>query len=550
MMVDHIKTMVETQVVSVVKEEEKIENSVVSRFFCVPKPDGRIRPIINLRTINTYVRKQHFKMEGIKSLRDLIQANDFLIKIDLEDAFYHMMIHPSMRRFFRFQWKDQVYQFNVLPFGYRDAPRLFTMMLRVVLKEIRKQGVRLIAYMDDLLIMAESVEEACRARDIVLATLKKYGLTISLKKSVLTPSQIMDYLGLVVNTVNMTFSIPKEKVTRLHKKVKQMLTLASKSRRVNLTELQSLLGTLQSVADCVLPTRLHLNSLIEMLREEEEGLAHLTPQAVEDLNWWLEFVPNWNGKPIHPTPPTWCFDTDASADKWGAVWFSPTGRLDCNGAFVSVMSSNTRELTAIFNGVQSLVNVAGWQDCAVRVRTDNLTALSYVNRMGGKDAALSRLAEKLHHFCLSRRIILTAEYIPGKENVTADYLSRLESDWSEGKLHPHLFRLADERWGPHTLDGCAGEENTQCKLHISYRANPTCLYTDILSRPLPSDQNIWLNPPFPLIPRLLAKIRREKATVTMLLPVWPNRPWWAVPWKMLCDWPLDWKTFRVIHGGH
>src|SRR6185312_3662140 len=99
MMVDHIKTMVdsETQVVSVVKEEEKIENSVVSRFFCVPKPDGRIRPIINLRTINTYVRKQHFKMEGIKSLRDLIQANDFLIKIDLEDAFYHMMIHPSMR---------------------------------------------------------------------------------------------------------------------------------------------------------------------------------------------------------------------------------------------------------------------------------------------------------------------------------------------------------------------------------------------------------------------------------------------------------------------
>src|SRR5437868_813009 len=47
-MEEEIKTMVSNQIIVPVKSRAPSSRSVISRLFCVPKPDGRIRPIINL----------------------------------------------------------------------------------------------------------------------------------------------------------------------------------------------------------------------------------------------------------------------------------------------------------------------------------------------------------------------------------------------------------------------------------------------------------------------------------------------------------------------
>ena len=135
----------------------------------------------------------------------------------------------------------------------------------------------------------------------------------------------------------------------------------------------------------------------------------LSQQAIDDLQWWEEQLPTWNGKKLTEPPATYQFDTDASEKGWGAVYFSPapaTRRIECQGFFTQEMSSNTRELTAVLNAITSLCQTTKRTECLVLVRTDNQVTMSYVNRMGGRKPHLARLAEAIHAFCLERKIRL------------------------------------------------------------------------------------------------------------------------------------------------
>ena len=76
----------------------------VSTIFLVQKKDGGTRPIINLRELNQHLVYEHFKMEGMHLLQDLLIRNDFLVKIDLKDANLTVPIWENHRKFLRFQW--------------------------------------------------------------------------------------------------------------------------------------------------------------------------------------------------------------------------------------------------------------------------------------------------------------------------------------------------------------------------------------------------------------------------------------------------------------
>ena len=262
-----IDLLVESGAVRIVPKNEPIpDRYVISRVFPVPKKDGRVRLVINLKTINPYVPAVHFKMEGLRSLRDVIRWGDWMTKLDLQDAFHHLPIHPKAKPFFRFQWKDTLYEWQAVPFGYRDAPRVFTRVMRAVATAARQLGIRLIVYMDDILILSHSQEQAIKDRDTVLQLLQLFGWSLNIKKCHFIPTQLIDFLGVMVDSVKMLFFLPQKKVDALRARVQAMRLRALKGKRIPLFQLQSLVGHLQSVSDCILPTRLHSNALIEALR--------------------------------------------------------------------------------------------------------------------------------------------------------------------------------------------------------------------------------------------------------------------------------------------
>ena len=121
--------------------------------------DGSQRLVVNLRPLNHFVKKCHFKMEGAGMLRDLLQRNDWVIFIDLKDAYLSIQIAEKDRKFLRFLWKEQTYEFRCLPFGLSSAPRISTKLLKPVMALLRRQGICTIIVLDNLLIMGQSKEE-------------------------------------------------------------------------------------------------------------------------------------------------------------------------------------------------------------------------------------------------------------------------------------------------------------------------------------------------------------------------------------------------------
>jgi hypothetical protein len=115
--------------------------------------------------------------------------------------------------------------------------------------------------------------------------------------------------------------------------------------------------------------------------------------------------------------------------------------------------------------------------------------------------------------------------VPGTANVLADRISRIKGDMSSAKLNPNLFKLITERFGKMDIDLFASELNRQVSRFVSWGPEPLAWYVDAFSRPLPQGLRMYTFPPFILLGRLLAKIRRERATMVLVAPMWTGQPW-------------------------
>ena len=151
----------------------KAREGFFSLLFTVPKDENKWRPIIDLSTLNLKLKKRSFKMEDLSSIAKLIKPGMWAVKLDLKDAYFHVPLHPSIWKFFKFVLKkkgeqQKNYFFKKLPFGLTTAPWAFTRILAPLKKILRLQNIIVSAYLDDFLILANSREEALRHTETVI----------------------------------------------------------------------------------------------------------------------------------------------------------------------------------------------------------------------------------------------------------------------------------------------------------------------------------------------------------------------------------------------
>ena len=139
-----------------------------SRMFVVTKASGGWRLIIDLSTLNLSVVVSKFQMETAQLVLRLVRRNDWMVTIDLKDAYLQIPIHPQSRTFLRFTAGGRAWQSKVLCFGLSTAPQVFTRVMAPVSGIVHRLGVRMLRYLDGWLIMASSLQEDCWARDMVL----------------------------------------------------------------------------------------------------------------------------------------------------------------------------------------------------------------------------------------------------------------------------------------------------------------------------------------------------------------------------------------------
>ena len=150
----------------------------LSNFFTIQEVTKR-RPILDCQQISNYIQCHHFKMEGVPALREIIEQNDFICKLNLKDAYVVKPIHPSSKKNLTFQNQGIVYQYKTLAFGMSVSPRVFSKLMRFAIEPLRQQGIRLVYYLDDICILGSTVNETRDHTQRVMKHLEQLGFLIN-----------------------------------------------------------------------------------------------------------------------------------------------------------------------------------------------------------------------------------------------------------------------------------------------------------------------------------------------------------------------------------
>ena len=518
----------------------------VSSVFLVPKKDGGMRLIINLKSLNAHLRYVHFKMEDIRSIKDILQPGDYMGKLDLKDAYLAVPMKDQHRKYLQFQWRDKLLQFTTLPFGLASAPRVFTKLLRPALAHLRQQGIRCLMYIDDMLVLGASKEELKRHYKTCQTLLTSLGFIINVEKSVPGPTQSIEFLGFVIDSTKMSLSVTPAKIRKVKSECRKLLEQPTTTVR----QVSRLIGLMTSMTLAIKPAPLHYRAL-QLARNDAlhhlhsyESQVTMSREAQNDLQWWCSRVTQSNGCLIHPPEPQLRIDSDASNSGWGAV---------CNGETTggswsleeTQLHINSKELLAAFLALKAFSPTQG--GIHIRLRMDNQAAVTYVNRMGGTHSQpLCSIAKRLWEWCMDHQLTVSAEHLPGIMNVTADAESRFKPDASEWALDAQVFQRLMKIRDPCEIDLFASRLSAKLQIYYSWKPDPGALATDALAQDWRQLRG-YAFPPFCLIGRCLAKIQREEVPEILLIaPIWPSQPWYPLLIRMITEIPVILPTFNSL----
>jgi ribonuclease HI len=398
--------------------------------------------------------------------------------------------------------------------------------MRAVITKIRTFCTAMI-YLDDVILLASSQEAVREAARQALLLLRSLGLTVNFRKSMLEPSQQFTYLGFVWKTVEMTVEIEERKRTNAREEVSKFIRRARQGVAFPIRSLASLVGTLTSFSLAEQRTLVHSRRLMDAVsstvkRLGWQGSTTLAPAQLSELEWWHTTLTTPVRSSIRPFVPNCTLTTDASEFAAGAL-------LEFNGreqAFQkewtlreSRRSSNAREMMAVLRALHhfSLRNVD------VLVRTDNTTTLFDINRRSSALSLNSILTEILD-LCHEREIRVRAVYIPGKDNVAADNLSRLY-DSTDCMLSRSIFLDLCQRlrFTP-TLDAFASGWNAQVPRFLSLNREIRAIGMNGLYHSWKGESGVYAYPPIPLIPHVLRKAMEERVPLLLITPDWETLP--------------------------
>ena len=353
-----------------------------SRLFLVPKPDGSFRPIIDLKKLNQFIIVPSFKMETLFSIIAALQPQEWITKIDLKDAYHHILVHVSIRKYFRFVVAGKVYQFRVLPFGLSAALREFTKTLAPVVQLLCSQGIQVHAYLDDWIMHASSREQSLEHTQHIIQLLQSLGWTINWDKSMLQPSRILDFLGLHFNLERALISPLDSFLSTLT----NVLSRLSPSTVMTARKVSSIISRMSHFAPFISSGRLHLPFLQFWFKAQwsQHQQSWDTPIQLDTdfLTYlrWFQRPTVMTDVPLHLPEPSLFFFTDASLKGWGASW-KDNQISGLWSAPESLRHINWLELEAIRLALLQWGHQ--WRHQFVRVYCDNSTTVAYIRKQGG-----------------------------------------------------------------------------------------------------------------------------------------------------------------------
>jgi hypothetical protein len=518
----------------------------ISNIFLRPKKDGSHRLILNLSDLNQFIVYQHFKMESLHDAINKMTPNCWMASIDLKDAYYSVPIHHTCQKYLKFAWNGKYYKFLTFCNGLSCCPLFFTKVIKTAFSKLRAQGFESVIYIDDFYLQGDNFIDCVDNVKHTIEHLSALGFVIHPDKSVFFPTQCITFLGFILDSKSMLVKLTQEKADN----IRALCNVILMNEYNTIRKVCELIGTLVSVCAGVkygpLFYRQIENEKIHALKLNKgnfEASMVLSHSAQSDINWWIDNI-HVAYKPIVKGEPHIVLQTDASNIGWGAICL--TSGLKAGGQWVKKDFShiNVLELKAVLFGLKSLC--VACKNIHIRVMTDNVTTVAYINQMGGsKSLQCNLVTRNIWIWAVQRNLWISCVYIPGRLKTIADKSSRefkMETEWMINKqefvkMCEFFFKVTP------SIDLFASRINKQLDKFVSWQPDPEAQFIDAFTI-------CWSNfifyafPPFSIIARVLQKIKQDKAEGIIVVPNWPTAHWWPT----LCKLSIG-KYFYFCRGG-
>ena len=350
----------------------------------------------------------------------------FLYKTDLARGYRQLRVDPTDWPLLGFTHNGVFYMDVCPPFGLRSSALFMQRTSEAISYVHRKAGYISRPYLDDFGGAEATRAEAHRALTSLQAILNDLGVREAVHK-VCGPAQRMIWLGLLYDTLEMTISIPPEKMEEIMCLIEQW----SGKKRATLKEIQSLLGTLQFVAGVSPPTRVFTNRILHDLREApKRGTETLSWGFKRDIQFFAALLPHFNGvKILNKQALTYQneLELDACLTGCGAC----TGTQHYAERFPQWIIKEAHPIAHL-----ELLNVVvavkvwrqQWAGHRVQVFCDNTNACVAATTGRSRDPFIQECVRELFLFKAAHDIELTVTHRPGVQMERADALSRAHTD--------------------------------------------------------------------------------------------------------------------------
>jgi hypothetical protein len=570
--------------------EQATSDKYVSKAFLVERTDDETgelkrRLVVDLRTVNPYLRRLVTRFETLKKLGNLVKKDDFLFSLDLASGFYCVPIHPASRQFLTFDIEGiGLVQCAALPFGLSSSPYVFCKLMRTFVRALRaptaltatelpeappgaarawlpphrrppagaaetrqrvlsdllprfgrlmRRGLRVLPYMDDFLILCDTREAALEAREYVTAVLELLGLSRNEKKGVWDPTQALQHLGLGVDTAKGVFFVTPGRQAKVQRAAREILGVSGAAQSlIACRRLAGFVGLAQSLALAVPRARHHLRSLHDVIATGESwtGLVRLTRQARSDLAWWTKLAENAMERPIRRAPTTVTLHCDASLEGWGAALQQGTPQEVLARGFWMPHERRHHitllEARAVNLALRSFLRcVAAQIKCQhILLFEDNMAVKHILANLVSKSPAIMAEVRAIMATLDDASSVMETTWLPSAVNETADGLSRMldRGDW---RLRRNTFMALDRDWGPHTVDRFATALNSQLPRYNSAWADPGTAGIDAFAQLDWTEHHNWCNPPWAMLDRLAQHLDETGASATVVAPYWTAQAW-------------------------